>query len=113
VIKLIDSRVPPAPPTVSAQVPKQAKTSEIISFSAQAQESGVPALAYHWDFGDGTFADASRAAHAYTRDGDFKVQLTASGLDGLAAHQTFTITVTGTQEPGDIRHNTRYSDSGS
>lgn len=113
VIKLIDSRVPPAAPTISTQVPSQAKVSAIISFSVQAQESGVPALAYHWDFGDGTFADGPRATHAYTRDGDFKVQLEADGLDGLAAHQTFTITVIGTQEPGDIRENTRYSDSGS
>lgn len=112
VIKLIDSRVPPAAPTISAQAPSQAKVSAIISFSVQAQESGVPALAYHWDFGDGTFADGPQAAHAYTRDGKFTVQLAADGLDGLAAHQIFTVTVTGTQEPGDIRQNTRYSDSG-
>lgn len=113
VIKLIDSRVSPEAPVLIAQVPSQAQVGKIVPFSAETQDSGVPTLWYHWDFGDGTFADGPQATHAYTRDGDFTVQLAADGLDGLAAHQTFTIAVTGTQEPGDIRQNTRYKDSGS
>jgi hypothetical protein len=111
VIKLIDSDVRPAAPTISAQVPAQASVAQIISFSAQAQESGVPALAYHWDFGDGTTADGPQARHAYTRDADYTVQLTAPGLDGMTAHQNFALKVTGTQTPGDIHENTRYKES--
>lgn len=110
VIKLIKSGVPPAAPIITAQIPSQANADEIISFSARMQESGVPALSYHWDFGDGSSSDGPQAIHAYTRDGDFNVQLTAEGLDGLTAHQTFTIEVTGRQEPGDIRQNTRYTE---
>ena len=83
--------------------------SEVLAFSAQAKEDGVPALAYHWDFGDGTTADGPRAAHTYTRDADFTVQLTADGLDGLAAHQSFTVKVTGTvAAAGDVLQNRRY-----
>lgn len=113
VIKLIDSTVPAAAPTITTEVPRQALVSKMVHFSAKAQEKGVPALAYRWDFGDGTTADGPQATHAYTRDADFTVRLIADGLDNIAAHQTFTITVTGTQEPGSIQQNTRYSEPSS
>ena len=72
VIKLIDWRGAAAAPAIAAQVPSEAQVSEPIAFSAQAQESGVPALSYHWDFGDGTSADGPRAAHTYTRNCRFR-----------------------------------------
>jgi hypothetical protein len=100
---------PAAAPTITAQVPAEARVSELLPFSAQAQEASVPALSYHWDFGDGTTADGPRAAHAYTRDADFTVQLTTDGLDGIAAHQSFTVKVTGTlAAAGDVLQNRRY-----
>jgi hypothetical protein len=109
VIKLIDLAAPAAAPTITAQVPAEARVSELLPFSAQAQEASVPALSYHWDFGDGTTADGPRAAHAYTRDADFTVQLTTDGLDGIAAHQSFTVKVTGTlAAAGDVLQNRRY-----
>jgi hypothetical protein len=109
VIKLIDSAAPAAAPTIIAQVPSEARVSELLQFSAQAQDAGVPALSYHWDFGDGTTADGPRTAHTYTRDADFTVQLTAGGLDGVAAHQSFTVKVTGTLvAAGDVLQNRRY-----
>lgn len=111
VIKLIDSSVAPAAPTISAKVPSQVAIVEMAKFSAKAQDNGVPALSYHWDFGDGTTADGPDATHGYTRDGNFSVQLTAQGLDGIAAHQTFNVSVTGAQSPGSIQQNTRYKDS--
>lgn len=113
VMKLIDSTVPAAAPVITAEVPRQAVVSKMVHFSARAQERGVPALAYRWDFGDGTTADGPQAIHAYTRDADFTVQLTADGLDGIAAHQNFTITVTGIQAPGSIQQNTRYTEPAS
>ena len=54
VIKIIDSSVAAAAPTVTAQVPSAATAGETIHLSAQAGADGVPAVAYHWDFGDGT-----------------------------------------------------------
>jgi alpha-galactosidase len=109
VIKLTDSAAPAAAPEITAQVPAEGHPSEALAFSAQAREDGVPALAYHWDFGDGTTADGARAAHTYTRDADFTVQLTADGLDGITAHQSFTVKVTGTlAAAGDVLQNRRY-----
>jgi alpha-galactosidase len=109
VIKLIDSAAPAAAPAIAAQVPSEARVSEVLLFSAQAKEGGVPVLAYHWDFVDGTTADGPRAAHTYTRDADFTVQLTVDGLDGIAAHQSLTVKVAGTLVPaGDVLQNRRY-----
>ncbi len=109
VIKLIDSAVPAAAPEISAQVPAEAHPSEMVPFTAQARESGVPALAYRWDFGDGTTTEGPRAAHAFTRAADYTVRLTAEGLDGVPASQTFSVKVTGTltQAP-DVQQNRRY-----
>jgi hypothetical protein len=111
VIKLIDSSVPASAPSLTARVPSDAKVSESIALSVEAQESGVPVLSYHWDFGDGTTGDGPRAMHAYTRAGDFTVHLTAEGLDGVPAQRTFPVKVTGglTMSP-DVQQNRRYAE---
>jgi len=98
VIKLIDTSVAAAAPTVTAQVPAAANTGETITvsaLSAQAEAGGVPAVAYHWDFGDGTSADSPKVSHAYTSAGEFTIRLTVDGLDGVPAHRNFSVKVTG------------------
>jgi PKD repeat protein len=98
VIKLINASVAEAAPTVIAQVPATANAGETISLSAvstPAEAGGVPAVAYHWDFGDGTSADSPKVSHAYTVAGEFTIRLTVEGVDGVAAHQNFTVKVTG------------------
>ena len=98
VIKLIDTSVAAAAPTVTAQVPAAANAGETITISAlsaQAEAGGVPAVAYHWDFGDGTSADSPMATHAYTRAGDFTIRLTVDGVDGVPAQKNFLVKVTG------------------
>jgi hypothetical protein len=95
VIKLIDKSVAEAAPTVTAQVPAAANTGETINLSAQAEAGGVPAIAYHWDLGDGTSADSPKVSHAYTRAGEFTIRLTVDGVDGVPAHQNFSVKVTG------------------
>ena len=98
VIKLIDTSVAAAAPTVTAQVPAAANAGETITLSAlsaQAEAGGVPAVAYHWDFGDGTSADSPKVSHAYTRAGEFMIRLTVDGVDGMAAHKDFSVKVTG------------------
>jgi len=98
VIKLIDKSVAKAAPTVMAQVPATANTGETITLSAlpaQADAGGVPAVAYHWDFGDGTSADGPKTSHAYTRAGEFTIRLTVDGVDGVPAHKNFSVKVTG------------------
>lgn len=95
VIKLIDSSVAPAAPAVKAEVPARAKAGETIHLSAQSEGGGAPALAYHWEFGDGTSANGSKVSHAYTRAAEFTVRLTVDGVDGIPAAQNFPIKVSG------------------
>ena len=98
VIKLIDNSIAEAAPTVTAHVPAVANTGKTITLSAlsaQAEAGGVPAVAYHWDLGDGTSADSPKVSHAYTRAGEFTISLTVDGVDGVAAHENFTVKVSG------------------
>jgi alpha-galactosidase len=98
VIKLVDNNVAAAAPTVTAQVPAAANAGETITLSAlsaQAEAGGVPAVAYHWDFGDGTSADGAKVSHAYTRAGEFTIRLTVDGVDGVPAQKDFSVKVTG------------------
>ena len=95
VIKLIDDTISPSAPDVSAQMPSAANAGDTIHVSAQTEANSVPALAYHWDFGDGITATGSHFAHTYTQAGNFAVRLTVDGVDGVPAVQTFTVNVTG------------------
>jgi hypothetical protein len=98
VIKLIDTSVAAAAPNVTAQVPATANAGETITLSAVsalAEAGGVPVVAYHWDFGDGTSADSPKASHAYTRAGEFAIRLTVDGVDGVPAQKDYSVKVTG------------------
>jgi hypothetical protein len=110
-IKLIDSSVSPAAPTVKAEVPGAAMAGEIIHLSAQSETAGSPAVAYHWDFGDGTSANGSKVSHGYTHAAQFTVRLTVDGVDGVPAVQNFPVNVTGslTAFPN-LSHNRRYQE---
>jgi len=94
-IKIIDTSIPMAAPSIAFQVPTQAKIGEEIVFSSTVSKDGAPALAYHWDFGDGIVADGAILTHAYTTAGNYTVRFTAEGLDGKSAEQTFSIAVSG------------------
>ena len=109
VIKLVDTVVAKAAPTVTARVSSQSKAGETIAFSAQADPGGVPALGYHWDFGDGTISEGSNVPHCYTRAADFTVRLTVNGPDDLPYEHTFSIGVTGELKPTpELRANRRF-----
>jgi len=92
-IKIIDTSIPLAAPSIAIQVPSQAKIGEEIEFSCRVSKDGVPALAYHWDFGDGVVADGATLTHAFTTAGDYTLRFTAEGLDGKSAEKTFSIAV--------------------
>jgi alpha-galactosidase len=95
VVKLIDTSISAAAPTVTARLPAAANAGETIILSAQNEAGGVPAVAYHWDLGDGTSEDSAKASHAYTSAGEFTIHLTVDGVDGIPAHKTFSVRVTG------------------
>jgi alpha-galactosidase len=95
VIKILDNSVPANAPTVTATVPANANAGEAFPLLAQADPTGVPAVRYLWDFGDGTTAEGLKVSHTYTRAENFIVHLTVQGIDGPPAAQTFSVKVTG------------------
>jgi hypothetical protein len=108
-IKIIDTSVAAAPPTVTAEVPSSAQTGAVVKFSAAAKAEGVPVITYHWDFGDGTSEDGARVNHAFTEPASYTVRLKVEGVDGVSAEQTFPITVTGEMKTNfDLPNNRRY-----
>ncbi len=109
-LKIIDTSIPSAPPNVSASAPSHAKRGEQIEFTAQASTLGVPAVSYHWDFGDGVSVDGPSVSHAYTYMGTFKVNLRVEGVDGLPAQKTLLVTVSGEARTSPPR---RYMQPGS
>jgi PKD repeat protein len=80
------------------QAPDHAKVGEVIDFTGAADSDGVPVLAYHWDFGDGTREDGRHVTHAYTNPGQRTVRLVADGLDAVAAEKDVSLAVSGTVE---------------
>jgi alpha-galactosidase len=94
-IKIIDTSIPPAAPSIAFQVPSQANIGEEIKLSGTTSKDGVPVLAYRWDFGDGVVADGASLTHTYTAAGNYTVRFTAEGLDGKPAEKTFSIAVSG------------------
>jgi alpha-galactosidase len=109
VIKLVDTAVAKAAPTVTARIPSQSKVGETIAFSAQADPDGVPALRYHWDFGDGTISEGPHVSHCYTRAANFIVRLIVDGPDDVPYEQSFSIGVTGELKPTpELRANRRF-----
>jgi alpha-galactosidase len=95
VIKIFDRNLAPSAPKVTAKVPSAANAGETISFSAQAEATGVPAIEYRWEFGDGVSASGPSVSHAYTRAGNFTLSLTVDGIDVVPTVQVFSIKVTG------------------
>jgi hypothetical protein len=94
-IKIIDTSIPIAAPSITFQVRTQAKIGEEIEFSSTVSKDGTPALACHWDFGDGVVADGAILTHTYTVAGNYKVRFAAEGLDGKSAEKTFSVAVSG------------------
>jgi hypothetical protein len=112
VIKLVDGNLSPSAPSVKAQVPSVADAGETIHLAAQTEGGGVPAVEYHWDFGDGTSASGSKVSHAYTRAALFTIRLTVDGVDGVPAVLSFSVNVTGDLRAlHNLTDNRRFQDS--
>ncbi|MFZ0968739.1 MAG: PKD domain-containing protein, partial [Candidatus Acidiferrales bacterium] len=97
-IKIIDSSISAAAPSITINSPQQAKMGETINFSANAASDGVPATDYLWEFGDGITARGSSVAHAYTREGSYDVHLRVDGVDGISAEKSVSLTVRGASQ---------------
>jgi len=112
VIKLVNNAVPAEAPTFEVKVGGNADIGQNTEFHAVLDPAGVPAIGYHWNFGDGTSADCGDAVqHAYTRKGNFQVALKVDGLDGVAATRTVPVTVGGTLKTTfEVQDSRRYEE---
>jgi alpha-galactosidase len=99
-LKIVDTAVPAAAPSVSIAAPDHAKVDETVKLAAIADPSGVPALSYRWDFGDGTSEQGRQVVHAYTMAGNYTVHLTMDGVDGVPAEKQTAISINGSQKIG-------------
>lgn len=59
-----------------------------VAFGGGGSDPDGDALAYTWDFGDGTTAEGAGATHIFARPGSFTVTLTASDGHGATARDT-------------------------
>lgn len=72
------------PPTVEVSAPVSAgAVNATLSFKATAADSEGDALAYGWDFGDGTFGlNAGDVTHRFTAAGEYVVRCEVSDMKG-------------------------------
>ncbi len=112
VIKLVDTAVAKAAPTVTAQVPSQSKAGETIAFSAQADPDGVPVLGYHWDFGDGTISEWAQSFPLLSHEPPIsRFVLRWTELTTSPYEQSFSIGVSGELKPTpQLRANRRFEE---
>ena len=94
-LKILDESIAAQPPSITAQVPATGKVGEDLGFAAAASENSVPALAYHWDFGDGVLTDGSTVTHTYTYAGSFRVHLRIEGVDGVSFEENYPVIISG------------------
>ncbi|HTU43213.1 MAG TPA: PKD domain-containing protein [Candidatus Aquilonibacter sp.] len=94
-LKIMDSSIPASAPSLTVDAVEKIETGKSMTFSAQSSDGSVPAVSYHWDFGDGTSADGIRVAHCYTHAGNFTVRLTADGIEGIPFEKSIQVSATG------------------
>ena len=108
-IKIIDTSIACSEPSVILRIPASAQIGQPAKMVAAFAPDGVPATNYKWDFGDGVSAQGHEVSHSYTRAGTYSIKVTAEGIDGLAAHKTASIAVSGTIDGGfHFGRNRRY-----
>jgi alpha-galactosidase len=95
-VKLVDPSIPATAPSVTVLAPEKIETAKPAKFSAQNAADGVPAVSYHWDFGDGTSTDGVSVTHAFTHTGSFTIHLKAEGIEGVPFEKSFPVSVAGT-----------------
>jgi hypothetical protein len=95
-LKIFDASIPASAPSVTVQAVASIETGKPASFTAQSAADGVPAVSYHWDFGDGTSAEGASVTHAFTHTGSFSIHLKAEGIEGVPFEKSFPVSVAGT-----------------
>lgn len=95
VLKIIDPSIPASAPDITAHVPSQAETGVPAEFSASEDPNSTRAIAYTWNFGDGTNASGASVQHTFTHAGTYTVSLRADGIEGVAYEKMLSLQVSG------------------
>jgi alpha-galactosidase len=95
VLKLIDNSVPALQPPFEIHSANGAKAGETLDLSAVSSSAEAPVLACHWVFGDGSSADGLKVQHAFTHAGEYDIQVTVTGLGGIANRKTSRVSISG------------------
>jgi hypothetical protein len=94
-VKILDTSIPAAAPLVKVDIPEKIEAGKPVRFSAQGSSDHPPALAYHWDFGDGTSAEGTSVTHAYTHAASYTAHLMVEGIEGVPFEKDFSVAVAG------------------
>lgn len=73
---------PRAVETLTLNTPESLETNQSGDFSAAANEDARLPVSYSWEFGDGSTADGSDVAHAFSEAGSYNITVTASNRNG-------------------------------
>jgi alpha-galactosidase len=95
-VKIVDTSIAASAPEINVHAAEKIETGKPGTFSAQNAADGMPAISFHWVFGDGTSAEGASVTHSYTHAGSFTVRLTADGIEGLPFEKDFQVSVAGT-----------------
>jgi hypothetical protein len=94
VLKVLDRQASTDAPALIADCSQGGAAGDKLAFSARTDETH-PALAFHWNFGDGTHLDGAQVTHAWTEPADYEVHITAAGLEDSSGDKTCIVRVTG------------------
>ena len=94
VLKIIDDAVAASAPEFQIECPQTGRTGSVLVCSAKAQGT-QPVLTYDWTFGDGVSMQGSRVEHTWTEPGEYRVQVSATGLDGKKTQKEVDVRTTG------------------
>jgi hypothetical protein len=105
-VKITDTTIPAAAPSILLEVPEHAKVWEELRIAGKADPDGIPTISYKWDFGDGTSEQGREVRHTYTKAGNYTVRLVAEGIDGISAEKRAGTSVSGNiNSPPPTRYN--------
>jgi heat shock protein HslJ/chitodextrinase len=92
------TEAPAEPPTAEIDAPSSAKVGDLVTFDGSRSTGLNEIVAYLWDFGDDTNANAVRIDHAYSRAGTFIVTLTVVDDQKVSGTTTTQIVIEDAEE---------------
>lgn len=94
-IQVVEPAPGPKPPVASfTYSPANPKVDEEVTFDASASfDPDGQIVSYNWNFGDGFAGEGKIVTHSYSKEGNYKVTLTAVDNDGKASSTSKTVTV--------------------